>query len=156
MKKSRPKQEEPIMYFNEIVEYIEKKHDIKVRDYANKFEIENNHLERYNANVPKKLRIDGSTQFTSDAYQRFEKWLEDNNLPSHQKNEIPYLDYWHYLVGNVFNGEIHNGEKRYWDLQKILKDKDAPVWVKEITQKIRDEFKGQLDKEGGLVVKIEW
>lgn len=143
------------MNYGEIIEFVERKYKIDTRDYAKKFETHIKLTEQYNQTVPEQLRIRGNTQFTSDAYNQFERWLEKNNLPSLQNEDIPYLDYWHWLIDHDFEG-IHNGERRYWELQRIIGDNETPTWVKEITQKIHDEFREKLDECGGLEVKISW
>ena len=42
------------------------------------------------------------------------------------------------------------------NITEIIEDKKTPSWVKEITQLIYDEFKDDLDKDGGLEVWISW
>ena len=83
-------------------------------------------------------------------------------MPSLQKGDVPYLDYWHWLIDHDLS-KVHNRARMYWGLQEILNDKDAPDWVKEITQKMRDEFSKQLDEDGGLegnflifLVTLKW
>ncbi len=74
-------------------------------------------------------------------------------------DDKPYLDYWHWMIENHFY-EVNNGCDMYWNILGILgKNEDyeeGPDWVKEITQLVYDEFKDNLDSDGGLMVHIEW
>ncbi|MBI1968775.1 hypothetical protein HYS49_02595 [Candidatus Woesearchaeota archaeon] len=153
MNKPTPKQRTPVMDYLEMIRFVEEKYGITVRDYAGRFAVFPKQVEQYNPTAPPELRVDGNTRYDSEAYQRFERWREENKLPT--PDTIPYLDYWHWLLNNHFF-EVHNGEVVYWHVQEILDTEDAPVWVKEITQRIHDEFKEQLDEAGGLEVLIEW
>jgi hypothetical protein len=69
-------------------------------------------------------------------------------------DDKPYLDYWHWLIENHFY-DVNNGCERHWDIKFILEG-DGPDWVKEITQLVYDEFKDNLDKDGGVDVNIWW
>ena len=68
---------------------------------------------------------------------------------------VPYLDYWHWMIDNQFY-ELHNGSEQYWDIKGILEGESTPDWVREITQLVFDEFKEQLDENGGMEVYISW
>ena len=83
-----------------------------------------------------------------DHYKRYQEWTKQNPEP-------PYLDYWHWLLDRCFSN-IHNGSEAYWNVKEILEDEQTPDWVKDITQKVYDEFKDNLDESGCLKVLIEW
>lgn len=66
-----------------------------------------------------------------------------------------YMDFWHWMLGNCFY-EIHNPCDCYWNMKEIIEDEDTPNWIKEITQLFYDNFKDDLDEDGGLEVHISW
>ncbi len=112
MEKPKPESRKPILNYLDMVKFIESKYNIKVRDYHETYNKEN------------------------------EDWLS-------------YLDYWHWLVDSHFY-EVHNPCDCYFHITEIIKDKSVPNWVKEITQLFHNEFKDDLDKDGGLEVHISW
>lgn len=63
---------------------------------------------------------------------------------------IPYLDFWHWLIDGPF-AELHNRSAKYLDLKFELEDEETPTWVKEILQKIFDEF-----QEDEMEFWVEW
>lgn len=94
---------------------------------------------------------DADFKLIHEQYQRYKDWCEEN-----PENEPPeYLDYWHWLLENHFYN-VHNPCTQYWRLDEILDDEDAPDWVKDITQKVRDDFADQLDEDGEIEVLVEW
>lgn len=62
--------------------------------------------------------------------------------------EADYLDFWHWLLDRV---DVHNGCLVYLSVSDWLADEDTPAWVKEILQKIYDEF-----QEDEMQVWIWW
>jgi len=117
MNKPIPTKRKDIFIFHDMMDYIEKKYNFDMHDYAKKYS---------------------------------DKTAQDN----------PYLNYWHWLIGNCFY-ELSNGCERYWNILEILEgdpgyEHDTPDWVKEITQMVYDEFKDDLDKDGGIEVYISW
>jgi hypothetical protein len=95
-----------------------------------------------------KDEYDADFKLIHDQFKRYQEWSKDNKEP-------PYLDYWHWLLDHCFY-EVSNPSSQYMNITEILKDKKTPSWVKEITQLIYDEFKDELDKDGGLEVWISW
>jgi hypothetical protein len=95
-----------------------------------------------------KEEYDADFKLIHDHYKRYQEWVKTNPEP-------PYLDYWHWLLDRCFC-EIHNGSTAYWNVMDIIKDKKTPDWVKEITQKVADEFGEYFDKDGCVEVLIEW
>lgn len=98
-----------------------------------------------------KEEYDADFKILHDHYQRYHKWCEKNP----DNTEPEYLDYWHWMTDRAFD-EVRNGCEKYFPLADILEDVNNPEWVKEITQLISDEFKDDLDSEGGIDVWIEW
>jgi hypothetical protein len=139
--------------YHEMVRYVEEKYDIKVRDYLKRFDTNRKQIEEYNETVPKEKKVTGNTQYTTQVYKDFVKWRNEKGYPDHET--IKYLDYWHWLLDNCFC-DIDNGSSAYWNMGEILNDDDSPKWVREITQLFFDEFKDDLDKDGGLEVWISW
>ncbi len=108
LKKPVPVRSEPHWDFHQVIDYIEKKYEISVRDYAGKF--------------------------SNKTYDE----------------TTPYLDFWHWLIDGPFS-EINNGSYQYLDLKYELENEDTPDWVKEILQKIYDEF-----QEDEMEFWVEW
>lgn len=79
----------PYWDYFQVIDYIEKKYEISVRDYANKF--------KHN------------------------------------------LDFWHWLCDNDVT-DSNNGSFFYLQVDRFLKERETPKWVKEILQLIKDEF----------------
>lgn len=52
---------------------------------------------------------------------------------------VPYLDFWHWLLDHDFV-DMYNGSYQYLLVKEHLEDEETPPWVKEILQKIYDEF----------------
>lgn len=100
-----------VMDYHEMVDFIENKYKIGVRDYHKTYSKDN------------------------DDYE-------------------PYMDYWHWLCD--YFCEVTNGGTCYWGLKEIIEDEDYPKWIKEITQLFYDEFKDELDEDGGVEVLISW
>lgn len=162
--------------YHDLINYIEEKYNIKVRDYANSHEInENNeikHFEKYRKETGKEVyhapRQYGNTNMiyrngnfietTKEEVEKdkkllkeYHKWLQKNPLPP----SPPYLDFWHWMINNAFY-EVSNGTADYWNVIEILENEETPDWVKEITQLVYDEFIDELDDDGGLEVWISW
>jgi hypothetical protein len=53
------------------------------------------------------------------------------------EQDVEYLDFWHWVLGmyDVHNGSFIDLSVKYW-----LEEKSTPLWVKEILQKMYDEF----------------
>ena len=64
-------------------------------------------------------------------------------------NDHPYLDFWHWMIDNY--DWIHNGCYIFLTVKNHLEDPATPVWVKEILQRIHDEF-----QEDDMRCWIEW
>jgi hypothetical protein len=98
-----------------------------------------------------KKQYDEDFKLIHAQYKRYQKWEQEN-----PENEAPeYLDYWHWLLNNHFC-DVRNPCEEYFNMTEILEDEETPDWVKEITQKFYDEFKDDLDKDGGIEVHISW
>lgn len=185
MEKPTLKQREPLMDYGEIITFVQDKYKIQVRDYKGLFglaEGQESHFSEYcrvtgdkqpndgyypdysgkGSNVEERRTVvrngkriygtqeeyDADFKLIHEQYQRYKDWCKDNSPPE-------YLDYWHWLLDNSFP-DVRNPCNQYWDLKGILDDEETPSWVKEITQKIYDEFKDNLDEDGGLEVLISW
>ena len=156
----------PIMDYHEMIHFVEKKYNFDVRDYAGKHKRQSQWMTLtgkglYNAprNYAGNFYDRDNKKVSEDDYKKaFEDYRADSNEFAEWnklQGELPYLDYWHYLTDRCFS-EINNGSTAYWDVKDILENEDAPIWVKEITQKVYDEFKDDLDEDGSIEVLIEW
>ena len=171
--------------YYDIIEYIEDKHKIKTRDFLGLFGNNSNesHFAKYQRETGDKMpfgagqypdssgkhlgfknewtiirngerieatkkQYDADFKLIHEQYKRYTNWLKDNPEPE-------YLNYWHWLLDNCFS-EIHNGSIGYWNITDIIKNKNTPDWVKDITQLVYDDFKDDLDSDGVLEVWIEW
>lgn len=100
-----------VMNYRDMVNFIEKKYKIEIRDYHKTYSKDNEDYE-------------------------------------------DYMDYWHWLCD--YFCEVNNGGTNYWGLKEIIEEEDNPKWIKEITQLFYNEFKDELDEDGGVEVLISW
>jgi hypothetical protein len=187
MDKPTLKERKPVMDYHDMIDYIEKKYNITVRDYNRTFESSRDFTKETGLNVflcpdisgkykpewqspgyegwtiiegglrsGSKKRIKATEQEYKEQFQEyydicseFKQWKIKNNI-----SEV-YLDYWHWLLDKQFY-DVNNGSTEYWNIKGILDDKDTPEWVYTITKYVYDEFKDNLDKDGGIEVLIEW
>jgi hypothetical protein len=151
----KPKKKTRSYYdYDEIIDYIEKKYKIDVRDYANSV--------KHNIELTKKfvnetgIKVNGDTKFTSPEYLKFLDWVKTNKF----EVDKPYLDFWHWLIDHFFNG-AGTGSVEYLPVNKdVVKESypDAPDWVLEIFGYLEKEF-GDLAKkedEGRIPVMLDW
>lgn len=170
MNKPKPIVREPILDYNDVIDYIEEKYNIDTRDYAGKFngkgkkkikELEDNWLEvngygqyKHVLNKPK-----GSKKDWEEGSEEIRIRVEINTRIRDEEKDweeiVPYLDYWHWMLDNNFDN-VSNGCNQYWGVMGILESETTPKWVKEITQLVYDEFKEYLDEDGGFEVYIWW
>lgn len=178
MKPTKKKIMDDMFHYHDIIDFIEKKYNINVRDYANRHSNKGkeSHFQKYqrltgdrmpfNGHYPdspgNKYRVyrdgkmvqvskdiyDDDIKQIHDHYKRYQQWTRTNPEPS-------YLDYWHWLLDHCFS-EVSNGSAQYWNIEEIIEDEDTPVWVIEITKLVQKEFKENLDTDGGLKVWISW
>jgi len=156
---------DPVYDYHEVIEYIEDKYNIKTRGYGRDnvshfdkwrelFGEDSPNCPHFDGDIPV-VNINGEiVKITKEEYdkrfaviheqfKRYQKWELENP-------EIPYLDYWHWLLENDFS-EISNGCERTLSVIDIISEDYAPKWVKDITQLIYDEF-----KEDYMNMSIEW
>jgi hypothetical protein len=185
MNKPKPVARKPILDYQDVINFIEEKYNIDTRDYEGLFgsQDKESHFNKYQRITGDKMPV-GYPDYSGDKsapdkgiriwrngkkvsgtkeeydadfvlihaqYQRYLKWCETN--PENKPPE--YLDYWHWMIENQFH-DVENPCERYWSLQDILEDEESPDWVKDITQKVRDEFSEHLDESGGFEVYISW
>jgi len=77
------------------------------------------------------------------------------NYPKSNEDWKSYMDFWHWMLENCFS-EVSNGCFQWWNMLDILEDEETPDWIKEITQLFYNEFKEELDADGGVEVYISW
>lgn len=173
MNKPKPVARQPVIDYHEIIDYIEKKYNINVRDYAGKFhgkgyelkqKLRDEWLEengysnfKYVLTVPdsKKAREDWDRDSKEiDLRIEINTKMSESGFDKKLDELVPYLDHWHWMLD--YFGDISNGCDRYWCLESILEQPRTPDWIKEITQLVHDEFVDDLDEEGGLEVHISW
>lgn len=169
--------------YNKMIETIESKHSVDVRDYAGLFSSKDNkegHLKLYervtgdfmpfgdncypdisgrNKGGYTVIRNGKRREATKDEYNEDFKKIHDQyqryQLWSVENPQPPYLDYWHWLLENSLYGVV-NGCKRFWDVKEIAEDKTNPAWVIEITNFIIEEFKENISEDGTLEIYIDW
>lgn len=162
MKPNQRKIVEESWDYHEVIDYIEKKYNIDVRDYAKSHEHFPNWLKLVGENPPNypicpnniyQVNVNGvMTKITKeeydirfkeihDQYKRFKNWCDKNPEP-------PYLDFWHWYIENH---EIHNGCYSNFNLKYYLNNSSTPEWIREITQLIYNEFQKEKMK-----FWIEW
>lgn len=170
---------QPMFEYDDVINYIEGKYGIKVRDYAGKYgnKGKESHFDEYqklmkdpmpfgNGKYPDcpgttyRVYKDGKlVEGTKDEYDAQFKLIHAQYARYQEwcktNPEPPYLDYWHWLLDEHFY-DMQNGCERQINVKEILEDDKSPSWVKEITQLIHTEFESDLDDEGCLTVWIEW
>lgn len=77
----------------------------------------------------------------------FEQWKKDNNISDE------YLNFWHWMI-DYWCEEVSEGVVQLWDIKNIISSNTTPIWVKEITQYILDEFGEYLEDDKYLRVKL--
>lgn len=184
MEKPIPK-DNHLLDYGQVIKFIEEKYDIKTRDYEGLFshDKKEGHFEKYQRITGDKYPFDNelypdsnglsmgfSSKYTvirngkrvsatkeeydadvkliHDHYKRYGEWTKTNPEPR-------YLDYWHWVMDRCFAG-VHNGSSGYWNIKEIIDDESTPDWVRHITQLVYDEFKENLDYEGGMYVWHYW
>lgn len=176
---------DPIMDFNEMIDYVEQKHSIRVCDYLGLFGTKDkeSHFDEYcrvtgdaqpndgfypDCSLPKGKFLTGGLTVVRNGVRRAASQEEhdaDFKLIHEQycryqkwsktNPEPEYLNYWHWLIENHFYN-VHNPCEERWCLKDILDDEDTPDWVKEITQLVYDAFVDDLEEDGGIEVDISW
>ena len=168
--------------YNKIIETIESKHDIEVRDYAGLFsskahkEGHFNLYERITGDfmpfggcypdvsgsndggytvIHNGERREATKKEYDEDFKKIHDQYERYQLWSADNPQPPYLDYWHWLLENSIH-EVANGCNRAWEVKKIVEDKTNPAWVVEITNFIIDEFKADITDGGELEIYICW
>jgi len=150
MEKPEPIILEPALDFFEIIKYIEEKYKIRVTDYLGHMSNEPflKTKEKFNDETWYRASPKDYTPFQKEASVYF-------NVLKQEFDKLEYLNYWHWLKDNIFD-LISNGCIEIWGVTNILEYDDTPMWVKEITQLVHDEFKEYLDEEGCLNIMIKW
>jgi len=168
MDKPKMKKREEVLDYHEMIDYIEKKHDIDVRDYAgrekrmaeheaitgmNVYQTPQNYGGKYYAWIDGKHKtVDKKT------YKEQHKLHVENSNAFAEWNkgqgELPYLDFWHWMIEKHFY-EVHNGSTTSMNPSIILSE-DNPEWVQEIAQMIQDDFGEYASSDGDILVLIEW
>ncbi len=104
---------EPTWEYDQVINYLEEKYNFNTRGYT------------------------PTTGFTEEIKEEYYK-----KYPGRRGwggEEKIYLDFWHWLLENSFS-ELNNGSYNYLPVKEYLEDKETPSWVKEILQKMFDEF----------------
>lgn len=133
-------------YYREIIDYIEKKHSIDVRDYNRTIDYRNNWVDKR----AKELGYDMTLE------ENREKLWEEYINSREGENEPKQLDFWYWLLDNIFSDEWDNGVydgcyKEFNINEFIKKAKDRnDNWVIEILTKIKEEFGDKF------TAKISW
>lgn len=129
--------------YHEMIEYIEEKYKIDVRDYAGKFKGKHDY-EHWLKSKNYKTAKDVPEQ--QEQYVEFVKDVVEGRW-----KEPEYLDFWHYMLETWFN-DVHNGCEQYvnWSEVREYAEQKGTTWVVEIASKLEEEFPGDL------TVWIEW
>lgn len=164
MKKPVKIDQNPLYDYNEVVEFIEDKYNIKTRDYSASSNHFPNWLKLMNEKAPVypispnyvyQVMIDGEmVKITKEEYDarfdeihkqfaRYMEWCKANPEP-------PYHDFWHWLTDNDFQ-DINNGCKATLCVKYWLENLEEDDWKRKILQLIYDEF-----HEDEMEFWIEW
>ena len=168
-KPTKKKVVEDMLDFHEMIDFIEKKYNIDVRDYAGQDKQANEYQKEFNVNLYASPRNYGGKYYAhlnneyvevdeteyKAAFERYYAEGKKFHEWKKEQEELPYLDYWHYLTDHDFS-KVSNPSEQCLYVKEILNSKTAPSWVKEITQYIYDEFKDELTDGEYLKVWIEW
>jgi hypothetical protein len=168
MEKPTMKQRAEVLDYHEMINYIEKKHNIDVRDYAGRDNRRKEHQKITGISVYESPQHYGGNYYAwiDGNHKKVDKKTHDEQWEIHKKNNkafaewdkeqgvLPYLDFWHWMTDKHFY-EVHNGQTTSLNPSIILKE-DNPEWVQEIAQMIQDDFGELADKDGDIMVLIEW
>lgn len=169
--------------YNKIIETIETKHGIDVRDYAGLFSSKDhkeghfNLYERVTGDfmplgdncypdvsgsneggytvIHGGIRREATKKEYDEDFKKIHDQYERYQLWNADNPQPPYLDYWHWLLENSIP-DVSNGCKRFWGVKEIVEDKSSPAWVVQITNFIIDEFKSDIAEDGTLEIYIDW
>lgn len=175
LEKPVPEIRTPIMDYHKMMDYIEKKYDIKVRDYdgiekrKDQYQKDNNVClyaspRKYGGkyHIPFKKEDGSFGGYREGTKQEYDEGFKEYRRISTEYVEwektqpvLQRLDYWMWLLTEHFGGDCPNGSDHYINIDEILEDEETPEWAKEITQLIQDEFEEHLD-DGGLDVHVWW
>jgi len=133
--------------YREIVDYIQNKHGVDLRDYAGKFSGKNSFGSWCDSKGYGQIDPDGKNRGESHI------WCREFNQDVAEGKwiESPYLDFWHWIMDVC---EIHNGcyfhvPIDYWKNRTIPENKK---WIAEIL-KMFEEF---ADEKGDVFCWISW
>lgn len=138
---------EKIYAYNEVITYIENKHGIKTRDYANS---SSQFDEWCDSKGYGKKDSGGITR--SNSIMFYDEYKED--IEKGLVKERPHLDFWHWVID--FNDSISNGSiGRIYDLDtRITGTVDTPEFVRKILTLIVGE--GFANEENEFEFWAEW
>lgn len=170
----------PCVDYSELIDIIEKKHNINVRDYAGKFSKEQ--FEKRQFLHYKWMEENGYGDWKhvlnvpdSDANPR-EDWPKDSeemkmrieinnkyrDIEKTLYEEVPYLDYWHGICDDINRGGVNylfiHEDDEPWDEDLELPEQ-WQNWRREINAMIREEVKDSPAydaEEGILTFHVDW
>ena len=134
---NKPEKETISAYdYNELIDFIEKKHNIDTRDYARGFSSSVDIIKKYNEMMGRTI-ITNSTQFSTDEYRAFKQWREEQGW-----KEKPYLDFWHWFLEQ--HGTLIAQVQTLGKIPSLklldFHEHRIPDWVREILTLIEADF----------------
>ena len=143
-----------IFNYLEMVDYINEKFNVNIDDFAGLYNLPDNKkapdwfLEWTKKNHGVK-DMDELCIMQKNDNQRYVKLHTEYNK-NHEQNEPPYQNFWHFVLDNVFGGEIPNGsiEDVNFDDFKVHATED---WQRKILDMFIQEF-GQ----DTITVEFSW
>ena len=176
----KKKVREDMIYYHEMIDYIEQKYKIDTRDYLStyvegkkisssmehflKFQKEENDPQPYeNGKLPG--MVNGKFFIYKNGEKVFckkEEYLNENKKIVHHyerynkwliDNPKPeYQDFWHWIIDNT---GASMGRDAFLPIVEWIEDENTPSWVKQISTYIKQEFESEF-KYDGLNVWIEY
>jgi hypothetical protein len=127
----------------EIRDYIQEKYNIDERDYKRKFIAEEERIKRWKEYLILEF---GKTyeELLKELGHINDLWATTYNCKEPEIN-IPYCDYWHFLLSKIFYDDIENGCYRIINWSEVL-EVCKEDWQREITNLYIKEF-GKEDME---------
>jgi len=146
MKKPR-KQIKTAWDYHEIVNYVQQKHNVDLRDFAGKFHGIHSFDAWCDSKGYGKIDPEGKTRGSSQV------WCAEHKVDIERGHwyEPPYQDFWHWLLDVC---EIRNGCYFYLPISyfKVKKPLENQKWIVKIL-KMFEEFK---DEDGKVFCWVSW
>ena len=140
--------------YHDMVDHVEEKYKIDVRDYAGTSAAGQQELEAWRMWL-KETHNTTEQELIERLGRSNELYATTYAVPEHLKVPRPeYQDFWHWMLDDVFYGDPQRGKPQPLNWHELLEeaeDNSAPEWVQEILRLFVTEFG---DEEYNVV--IDW